>query len=85
MPLVPILQRQRQVDLCVIEASRIYRASFSPAGATGTAHLKTPNQNYLAEPACHIQPIFLEEREAKKKKKNQCYVEATYNSFRPII
>jgi hypothetical protein len=28
MPLIPVLRRQRQVDLCELEASLVYRVSF---------------------------------------------------------
>jgi hypothetical protein len=33
MPVVPALWRQRQVDLCELEASLVYQSTFRTAGA----------------------------------------------------
>ena len=45
MPLIPALWRQRQVDLCEVKASLVYRASARTGSkATGKSCLKQTNQ-----------------------------------------
>jgi hypothetical protein len=34
MPLIPVLKRQRQADLCEFKASLVYRVNFRTARAT---------------------------------------------------
>ena len=40
MPLILVLGRKRQADLCEFKASLVYRASSRTAGATGIPRLE---------------------------------------------